>query len=183
MRPAGVLVDDTEALVGELHRLDVRHLARLNPAFPGGAWPIRLLLAALARHPEARLRSALLLVFLRHPEFSQYVSEVVGALDAGSASTFKLYYQAAAYLEQELRPNLRQVNIGRHLPDLFSSELGLPAPSAVGADTHAVDAALRALGEVHRQLTGQNYNWAGSYRHHLDLFLRQLSAGDGTISP
>jgi hypothetical protein len=174
---------DTEALVGELHRLDVRHLARLGPAFPVGALPIPLLLAALARHPEARLRSALIFVFLRHPEFSRYVPEVVGALDASAAQTLKLYYQAAAYLEQELRPNLRQVNTGRHLPDLFSSELGLPVPSAVGASTHAVDGALRALGEVHRQLTGQNYNWAGSYRQHIDLFLRQLSAGDGPVSP
>jgi hypothetical protein len=183
MKPAGAPVDETAALVAELHRLDVRHLARLRPAAPAEAWPVGRLLAALARHPEARLRSALILVFLRHPEFSRHVSEAVAALDATTASTIKLYYQAAAYLERELEPVLRQVNASRHLPDLFSAELGLPAPSAVGRETQAVNAALQTLGEVQRQHTGQNYNWAGSYRHHLDLFLRQLGARDGSLRP
>jgi hypothetical protein len=61
------------------------------------------------------------------------------------------------------------------LPDLFSFQLGLPAPETLG-----VDEALRALGEAHRRLSGLNLNWAGSYRQHVALFLRQLGGLDGT---
>lgn len=51
------------------------------------------------------------------------------------------------------------------LSDLFSNDLGLPVP---------VETALTALGELHARLSGRAYNWRGSYREHVPLFLRQL---------
>jgi len=78
--------------------------------------------------------------------------------------------QAAVYLRPELEDELRQHSDDvAPLPDLFSAELGLPALGSLPAG-----AALDALGDLHHRLSGQAYNWAGSYRQHIPLFLRQL---------
>jgi hypothetical protein len=164
----------TESLVAELHRLGVRHLARLAPAAATGMPPADLL-RALAEHPEARLRAALILVFLRRPEFAHLVPSVVAAMPETPPYTLKLYYQAAVYLQGELAPVLRDKVPGwEPLPDRFSGEFGLPAAGVVSTDE-----GLQALGEVHQRLSGRAYDWAGSYRQHVGLFVRQLGAADG----
>jgi hypothetical protein len=166
----------TENLVAALHRIGVRHLARLAPLAEGQPIPPASLLRALAEHPEARLRSALILVFLRHTEFAGLVASLVGELSGAEANTLKLYYQAAVYLQQELEPVLRARLPGWvPLPDLFAGELGLPAAARV-----STQAGLQALGEAHARLSSQAYNWAGSYRQHVGLFVRQLGEAGGS---
>jgi hypothetical protein len=159
-----------EQLVAQLHRLGVCHLVRLSTDAPVVNLPSVQLLAALAAHPQARMRSALILLFLRQPEFSDSALPAVRQLDELAANTLRLYYQAAVYLQRELEPELRAcIASWRPLPDLFSTELGLPQ-----VNTLTVEAALQALGEAHRRLTGWAYNWAGSYRQDIPLFLKQL---------
>jgi hypothetical protein len=177
LKPSLVSLAEAEVLVAELHRLGVRHLARLNTAVPAPAMPPAQLLAALAQDSQARLRGALILLFLRRPDFSADVPKAVAMLDDPATVTLKLYYQAAGYLQDELEPILRQQLAGwQPLPDLFSVEFDLPSAGAV-----SVGAALAALGEVHRRLSGRDYNWTGSYRQHVGVFLRQLTTRHGTI--
>ncbi len=159
-----------EQLVVELHRLGVEHLVRLQPELPCTPLLPSDLIAALAAHPQARFRSSLILLFLRRPTYSRFVTEALTRLNATAAVTLRLYYQAAVYLRPELENDLRQYSDDvAPLPDLFSAELGLPAPGNLPADD-----ALTALGDLHRRVSGRAYNWAGSYRQHLPLFLRQL---------
>src|SRR5258708_29849520 len=90
-----------ERLVVELHRLGGEHLMRLtavhDPAPLDGAG----LIAALAGHAQARLRSALILLFLRQPAYSQFVDQALAYLNLPASDTLRLYYQAAVYLRPE----------------------------------------------------------------------------------
>ena len=162
-----------EVLVAELHRLGVRHLVRLRPDMAYPPLPPTELIAGLASHRQARFRGALILLFLRRPALSGAAGEALGGLPGPAASTLRLYYQAAAYLRPEVEADLQACSddVGP-LPDLFSAELGLPAPGSV-----PVEDALAALGEQHARATDKALNWAGSYRQHLPLFLRQLRRG------
>ena len=92
-----------ECLVAELYRLGIRHLARFT-AVTAQPMPADELLAALARHPQARLNSSLILLFLRHPEMSASVPAALSQLNEPDALTLKFYYQAASYLQRELLP-------------------------------------------------------------------------------
>src|SRR5262245_24179544 len=162
--------DNDEMLVAELYRLGVRHLVRLKPQMVYPAWPAPKLIASLAGHGHARFRGALLLLFLRRPSLNGAALEALPGLDELAANTLRLYYQAATYLRPAMEALLRAHSDDvAPLPALSSAELGLPAPGEV-----PVEAELKALGERHAQLTDRAYNWAGSYRQHLPLFLKQL---------
>lgn len=155
------LLED-EILVVELYRLGIKHLSRLVEVPAQPMQPAQLI-AALAQHPASRFSASLILLFLRHPEYSASVSD---------ALTLKLYYQAAAYLQREFHPLLRaQLGQDTELPDLLSQELGTPSPLDVERGT-SCQGALAILGEVHRQRSGWDCNWAGSYRQHIPLLLR-----------
>jgi hypothetical protein len=112
----------------------------------------------------------LILLFLRRPSLSSAALVVLPELAGEAGDTLRLYYQAATYLRPEVETVLGQYSDDiAPLPDLFSAELRLPAAGSVPAET-----ALAALGERHIQLSGRAYNWAGSYRQHLPLFLKDL---------
>lgn len=159
-----------EQVVAELQRLGVDHLTRLRPEVEAVPITPVALLVALAEHREARLRSALILLFLRQPKFAEVVREAIEQADSGAANNLRLYYQAALYLQTEIQAALKAyLPEWQPLPDLFSVELGLPAPSSV--KTYS---GLEALGELHRQLSGWSYNWAGSYWQNIDRFVTHL---------
>ncbi len=165
-----------EALVAELYRLGVQHLARFTATPAPCLAPVELL-TTLAQHPQARLRAALVLLFLRQPELSHALQPALAQLAAPAALTLKLYYQAAAYLQRELAASLQAaVKPWFWLPDYFSTELNAPPLDSVKAEPSGSAAALQALGEIHQRLSGQAYNWAGTYRQNIPLFLRQLKS-------
>jgi hypothetical protein len=182
MNPIHVL-DQDEALVAELYRLEVRHLSRLAPVQVAYPMPPAELLAALATHPQARFQASLILVFLRHPEFSAALPSTLEHLSQPAADTLKLYYQAAAYLQRELGPELQsRLNNLDPLPDFFSAELGVPRVESIEPGPRSSQDALRALGEVHRQRSGWAFNWAESYRHYVPFLLRHLQPSYGHLN-
>jgi hypothetical protein len=172
--------DQEEALVMELHRRGVCHLARLQTDKTYSPLAPVDLIMSLARHPAARLHSALILLFLRNPNLSACVPQALSRLDGSSTDHLRLYYQAAVYLQRELEAQLRPyIKDWLFLPDLFSTKLGLPAVDQIPSSE-----ALQALGKVHQRLSGWAINWAGSYRQHIPLFLRQLQrVPHGTVQP
>jgi hypothetical protein len=130
---------EDEILVAELYRLEVGHLSRLAPIQPTGSMPPAELLAALAVHAQARFQASLIVVFLRHPEFSAALPLALEHLSPLAADTLKLYYQAAVYPQRELGPDLQSRSQNwTPLPDLFSLELGLPPPRALSRDQGVV---------------------------------------------
>ncbi len=178
-RGAQPTVTEDEHVVAELYRLGVRHLARFDTQTAPAAIAPAQLMAALAAHPQARLQGALILLFLRRPDYQQYIFAALEGLDPYGARSLKLFYQAAVYLQRELNPIL-QSNLERcpMLADLFSAEQGLPPATTVQPGPLTAQPALEVVGEQHRQHSGRGYNWAGSYRQHIPLFLKHLETRD-----
>lgn len=176
---------DDETLVAELNRLGVRHLARLSPGHAAyNPMEPADLLVILAKHPQSRFRSSLILLFLSQPSYGDYAQMALDKLSGVDAHTLRFYYQAAVYLQRELQIQLKTAMVNwQELPDLFSGELGSPPADSILPEPHGADGALAALGEAHHQATGLRYNWAASYRQHIPLFIKRLVRTRGHLNP
>jgi len=141
-----------EQLANALHTLGVRFIMGGHEEENHlGKQPTRLL-TALAESKEARLRLALIPLFLEHHEFAVYVRAVAKKLDPAARLTLQCYYTAAVWLGQQYQPHQQP------LPDHFSQELKLG--SAANPEEN-----LQALANRHQQLSGASINWLGTYRH------------------
>ncbi len=157
-----------EQLANALAALDVRFVlggdgleATLN------LHPARLI-AALAASDEARLRLALIPLFLQHPEFSAQARAAVQNLNSTQRITLMCYYTAAYLIQQRYRARLDALSGEKAtLPDLFSNELGL-----VSADDP--DLNLKRLAERHTALSAAQVNWLGTYQHAIQKWLSTL---------
>lgn len=122
--------------------------------------PARLI-AALAKSREARLRLSLIPLFLEHPEFAVHVRAVAKTLPSSARLTLQCYYSAAVWLRQKYQPRKKS------LPDYFSKELQLRP----GTDP---EENLRELAKRHRELSGAQVNWLGTYQHAAKIWLKGL---------
>ncbi len=120
--------------------------------------PINLI-SGLAASNEARLRLALIPLFLEHPEFAGHVRAAAQKLDASARITLQCYYSAAVWLQQEYRSRLNAL-LGQKpsLPDHFSNDLEI-------LFTPDAEENLRLLAERHQILSGMRLNWFGTYQH------------------
>lgn len=119
------------------------------------------LIAALAESHEARLRLALIPLFLEHPEFAIHAKTAARDIAPSARLTLQCYYSAAVWLEKKHLPHRKS------LPDLFSKELGL-APTADPEEN------LYALAKRHQELSGAQVNWLGTYQHAAQVWLKGL---------
>ena len=150
-------------LVGALDALNVPFLA--GGALHATLSPVELL-QSLACAPEARLRSAIIPLVLRHPELSAEARSAVLGLSGAARVTHECFYTAAVFLQRKYRERLARVFGAQiSLPDWFGAELGL----ALFTDA---DAGLRALGERQAALTDLPINWVGTYLHAAERFIR-----------
>ena len=162
-------VSEEEALVAELELLGIRYLSRQTPH---QAVKVRLpaqLIADLVRQPSARVREALISLFLTRPEYAGAVLAALARLSEDQALTLRLFYSAAVLLQLEHRDALGAATGGglRPLPDLFSAELGLPGGDA------PIHARIAALAQTHRDRTGITANWTGTYESAACKLLRR----------
>lgn len=126
------------------------------------------LLASLARQRDARLRSALIPLFLQQPRLADMLSEAMVRLDANGQQTLKVYYTAAAILQDDWAAILRRhLPQWQPLPDIYSHELEVE-------QTADVNRRLHQLGTYHSRLSGLAINWPGTYRHATERFIRRL---------
>jgi hypothetical protein len=121
---------EREALVAALRRQGIGFLQPLDAA-PGPAeLDAPTLIACLAAHPDARLRHALAMLFLRRPELAVAVPGVARHLDPAAARELRVQYTAAVYLQSMWRTRLRLLlPEASELRDWFSAEMALPPPS------------------------------------------------------
>ncbi len=160
----------TATLIAQLATQDVRHLRLTRTVEPMSNFSPETLITDLARHPDARLREALILLFLRQPTYARYVPEITVALESEAALTLRHMYTAAVYLQRLWRSTLG-LYLGSFLllPDYFGqAEFCLPAP-----DLHFGEAGLRALAALFQAKTG--YDWLTTYHSAISLLLAQLS--------
>lgn len=87
------------------------------------------LITGLAASSDPRLRHALALLFVRRPELAASVPGALSGLPPGSATVLREQYTAAVYLQHMWHTRLGlYLPEMTELPDLFTTELGLPDP-------------------------------------------------------
>ena len=113
--------------------------------------PVRLL-SELAQSKESRLRLSLIPLFLEHPEFSLYVNRAARKLEPVARITLECYYTAAVFIRKKYQPRRKA------LPDRFSMKLNLSL-------TNNAEENLHTLAKRHREISGIQANWFGTYNH------------------
>ena len=155
-------IGEEDALVAELELLGIRYLSRQTTYQTTRVRPPARLLIDLAQQQNARVREALIAVFLACPRYAYDVSASVAELDVidpFAAANLRLLYTAATFLQHKHRERLEPF-LGvtwLWLPDLFSADLGLPLSQMPADDKLAL------LGQAHRKATGVLANWSGTY--------------------
>jgi hypothetical protein len=155
-----------DRLVAELERLGLRYLSR-GP-LPEANAPLapEALISGLTASSEARLRAALIPLFLWRTEYATAALAVANWISGKPRVTLLCYYSAAIALQRRHATRLRE--LGRpdvSLPDLFAMALDLPP-------LDDPEPRLAAVAERHAQLSGEAINWLGTYEHAAATFLR-----------
>lgn len=155
-------------LAHELHRLGVPFVRTEADNTPPAPIPPEDLLLGLATSDEARLRLALIPLLLVHPDYAVHAPHVATQLAPPARLLFICYYTAALLLQQ-LHTGRLQTFFGpaAPLPDLFSTELGLPTVGTP-AQRLAILAARQAA------LSGEPINWLGTYHHGAERLFTHL---------
>ncbi|HQU37306.1 MAG TPA: hypothetical protein PLR65_12050 [Anaerolineales bacterium] len=157
-----------EQLVSELWARDVRFLMgeqiSQHPLLDSAT-----LIQSLADSRDARVRMALIPLFLRHPDFFGDAKKADEALSSQPSQLYlRFYYTAAVLLQRKYRERLIRI-FGEHiqLPDLFSRRLD------VSLDSNPNDALVR-LAERHQVLSGQRINWLETYEHGAERLVKYM---------
>lgn len=158
-------IADEDQLVAELHQLGITYLSnrlithQKNPRSP------EHILADTITQPSSRVRTAVIALFLLHPDYAEFVPTALGLLNENQRQLLKLFYTAAVHLQHLYQYDL--ISIVRSewtwLPDLFGENLGI-------SSTLSPQDAVQQLGIRHQELTHTLSNWSGTYKnvaHHL----------------
>ncbi len=155
-------------LTAELQAHGLAFLVGRHPAPASPRLSSAQLLANLARQEDARLRVALVALFLSNTAVTDAVPVALSQLDDETRMTLKVYYTAAVILQVKYAERLRSLSLGwRPLPDLFSQELGL---STAGDPQMR----LQQLGQLHHRVSGLTANWPGTYEYAALRLIRRL---------
>lgn len=154
-----------DQIVAELHQLGVTYLSN-RPIVPSVNCrsPERLVADTICQ-PSSRVRTAVIALFLLHPNYAVFIPAALGLLNETQRQLFKLLYTAAVHLQRLYPSDLRPImqSDWNWLPDLFAEELGI-------SSTLTPQDAIQQLGIRHQQITHSLTNWTGTYKnvvHHL----------------
>jgi hypothetical protein len=115
------------------------------------------LIKSLIEADSERLKLSVTAFFLIHPEYASDVKKVLSCVVKKSQELLKCYYTAAVYLQILWKFSFTSTNTTM-LPDYFSQELGLPAPTLIESRR-----GLAALEEKFQKLAGHPYNYCASF--------------------
>lgn len=163
------LICDRETLVAALREQGVDYLTPFDAKLD---FPIdeASLIASLASHPEARLRQALIALFLLQPQLAPLVPKLRHTLNSRAAQELVAYYMAAMYLQAMWRTRFRRyLNSYTELPDFFSTELVLPNANQLHGK-----AGLYALADWHSRQSPFYFNHLSAYAGVTDLLFQTL---------
>ena len=158
-----------DILIDQLAANGVNHLRAVTATQAAEYLTPVELIQMIAQNAEPRIRQALIPLFLRHPDYADYVFDAISALDSSSAQVLRHMYTAAAYLQRLWRGTLG-IYLGKFdtLPDLFGqTDFGLPGP-----EEDFGERGLRTLANLLSDQTGDN--WLSAYEGTMALFLKQL---------
>lgn len=124
------------------------------------------LIATLIQSHSARLRLAVVPLFLCRPELSRFVLQVLPILDDYHHGLLKHYYTAAVYLQSLWKSQLPSVS-KTPLSDYFSVDLNLPDPNILHGRL-----GLFHLEDSLEKWTGYPYNYQSSFQAIVSLLLQ-----------
>jgi hypothetical protein len=156
-----------EQIVAELALLGVTYLSRLTGDKAASSRDACQMFVDLVHQPSSRVRTAVIALLLEHPEFAEVIPSAVNRLRATNRTVLKLFYTAAVYLQYKYADLLQEIQ-GKEifwLPDLYSSELGIPIDISI-------DERLKELGLRQQTMTGKIANWNGTYDNVARHFIR-----------
>jgi len=163
------LIRDRETLVAALRERGVDYL---TPSDAKLDFPIadESLIVSLVAHPEARLRQALIALFLLQPHLAPLVPPLRDGLEFRAAQELTAYYMAAVYLQAMWRIRLKYFfKSFPDLPDYFSAELNLPKAHELYGK-----AGLYALAEWHANQSTFQFNHLSAYEGVAELIFQSL---------
>jgi hypothetical protein len=157
-----------DELVGALDALDVPFLRGGVQDDAARALTPAGLMEGLVQSPEARVRSALIPLLLRHPEFAASAQIAAANLQPPARHTLELFYTAALLLQRKYTERLSHL-LGAQptLPDLFGKLLGIEL-------SDDIEVSLQRLGQRHAQVTGLDLNWIATYEHAAARLIKHL---------
>jgi hypothetical protein len=160
-------ITDEDQFVAELHQLGITFLSnRLIPSSKSPRFPEQILADAI-KQPSSRVRTAIIALFLLHPNFVEDVPTALGLLNQNQCQLLKLFYTAAVHLQRLYQNDLIAI-LGTELvwlPDLFGEELGISSPLSP-------QDAVQQLGIKHQEITHSLTNWPGTYKNVVDHLIR-----------
>lgn len=164
----GVTSFTNAALAAELDRLGIAWVvASVDDRPEPPLEPIELI-AALSSSDEARLRMALIPLFLSRPDYAELAGETAATLSGQPRVTLICYYTAAKLLQRKYEDRLEKLGLDSPiLKDWFSQELGL-------SDAKDPDTQLADLAKRHAELSGRQLNWYGTYEQAARRFMQRL---------
>ncbi len=146
-------------LTTTLDRLGVHFIAGQVDTHPEIAESPVALLRGLASSDEARLRLALIPLFLKRPDYALHVENALIGLSPTAQHFLRCYYTAAQLLQQKNYQTLTELfgNLAI-LPSLFEETLNLDS-------TDSPNTRLQQLAKKQARLIGRPLNWYGTYEH------------------
>lgn len=161
--------EERETLVAALRERGVDYLTPAD-AKADRSMDEKTLITHLAGHPDARLRQALIGLFLLNPHLAKYAPLLRSKLPQPAAIELTAFYMAAVYLQQMwlFRFN-RYLGSFEKLPTLFKEELCLPDPNEEYGKVGLI-----ALAEWHQSFSGHRFNHLSEYQGVADLVFQSL---------
>lgn len=169
---------ETETLVAALREWGIDYLtptdAKTDRPMNG-----KTLIAHLADHPDARLRQALVGLFLLNPRLAKVVPLLRSKLAQKATIELTAFYMAAVYLQQMWRLRLnRYLGLFEELPALFKEELRLPDPIEEYGKIGLI-----VLAEWHQSFSGHRFNRLSEYQGVADLVFQSLKIKKRSYEP
>jgi hypothetical protein len=157
-----------ETLIAKLSSLGLQFVIGESKAFLLNDLTEVELIAGLVQQSDARLRTALIALFLYRPDLETAVSPALSTLAPNKQIQLKIYYTAAMLLQRIHEIRLKQLIPYWHwLPNHFAKSLKLD-------ETDSPTEQLRRLGHQHREISGVAANWAGTYQFAAQRLITRL---------
>jgi hypothetical protein len=157
-----------EVLIAKLASLGLHFVIGKTKTIPKTNLTDTELIAGLIQQSDARLRMALIALFLYRPDLETAVAPSLSTLTPNDQILLKIYYTAAVLLQRIHETRLSQLIPSWHqLPDHFSKSLEVNT-------TDSPTTQLQELSHLHRKISGVAANWSGTYQYAAKRLMTRL---------
>ncbi len=160
-------INDEDQFVAELHQLGITFLSNRPILSSVSSRSPEQILANAMKQQSSRVRTAVIALFLLHPDYAQFIPTAFGLLNESQSQILKIFYTASVHLQYLYEKDLIAITGSElvWLPDLFGEELGI----SVTLSPHDK---IQLLGIKHQEFTQSFINWTGTYKNVANHLIR-----------